>query len=184
MNDVVRGMQDLLARLIGEHIELVTVLARDLGWVKMDPAQVQQIVMNLVLNARDAMPEGGRVTVKTRNYVTFPANPDGEKSTPIACIEFTVTDTGCGMNAETRSHLFEPFFTTKRPGRGNGLGLATAFGIVKQDGGTILVESEPGRGTQVSVRLPRVESEPAPKSERQPSEPRISEFTKSELTKR
>jgi signal transduction histidine kinase len=178
VNEVVCGMQDLLARLIGENIELITALAGDLGWVKMDPAQVQQIVMNLVLNARDAMPDGGRVTVKTRNCAGFPVHPDDEKSTPTPCIEFTVIDTGCGMNAETRSHLFEPFFTTKRPGQGNGLGLATAFGIVKQAGGTIVVESEPGRGTQVSVRLPRVEPEPARKSE-----PQKPELTKSELTR-
>jgi signal transduction histidine kinase len=188
VNEVVCGMKDLLARLIGENIELITALAGDLSWVKMDPAQVQQIVMNLVLNARDAMPDGGRVTVQTRNCAGFLAHPDDEKSTPAPCVEFTVTDTGCGMNAETRSHLFEPFFTTKRPGQGNGLGLATAFGIVKQCGGTIVVESEPGRGTQVSVRLPQVEPEPAQKSEpRQPelqqSEPQQSELTKSELTR-
>jgi signal transduction histidine kinase len=181
VNDVMRGMQDLLARLIGENIELITALASDLGWVKMDPAQVQQIVMNLVLNARDAMPEGGRVTVKTRNCSGFLANSDDGKSVPAACVELTVTDTGCGMTAETRSHLFEPFFTTKRPGQGNGLGLATAFGIVKQDGGMIVVESEPGRGTQVSVRLPRVEVELTSKSELQPSESQKSELPKSAL---
>jgi signal transduction histidine kinase len=183
VNEVVRGMQELLARLIGENIELITALAGDLSWVKMDPAQVQQIVMNLVLNARDAMPDGGRVTVQTRNCAGFLVHPDDEKSAPTPCVEFTVTDTGCGMNAETRSHLFEPFFTTKRPGQGNGLGLATAFGIVKQAGGTIVVESEPGRGTQVSVRLPRVEPEPARKSEPRQPEPQQSELTKSELTR-
>jgi two-component system, cell cycle sensor histidine kinase and response regulator CckA len=154
-NEVVRSMQEFLARLIGEHIELVTALADGLGLVKIHPAQLQQILMNLVLNARDAMLDGGRVTVKTQNFPEFTAYSADQKSSA-AWIEIAVSDTGCGMSAETRSHLFEPFFTTKLPGQGNELGLATVFGIVKQHGGTVVVESEPGRGTQVSVRLPRV----------------------------
>jgi signal transduction histidine kinase len=162
INEVVRGVRDLLARVIGENIELVTSLADDLGWVKMNPAQVQQIVMNLVLNARDAMPDGGRVTVTTRNCADFLAQPTGQKSSLTPSIEIAVTDSGSGMNAETRSHLSEPFFTTKLPGQGNGLGLATVFSIAKQYGGTVVVESEPGRGTQVSVRLPRVDPENSP----------------------
>jgi PAS domain S-box-containing protein len=179
VNEVVRGMRELLARLIGEDIELVTSLADDLGWVKMNPAQVQQIVMNLVLNARDAMPDGGRVTVKTRNGADFLAHPIDQKSSLTPCIEIAVTDTGCGMNAETRSHLFERFFTTKLPGQGNGLGLATVFAIVKEYGGTVLVESEPGRGTHVSVHLPQVDRKEAHQDalqEAQESEPQKSEL--------
>lgn len=179
VNEVVRGMRELLARLIGEDIELVTSLADDLGWVKMNPAQVQQIVMNLVLNARDAMPDGGRVTVKTRNGADFLSHPIDQKSSLTPCIEIAVTDTGCGMNAETRSHLFERFFTTKLPGQGNGLGLATVFAIVKEYGGTVLVESEPGRGTHVSVHLPQVDRKEAHQDalqEAQESEPQKSEL--------
>jgi two-component system, cell cycle sensor histidine kinase and response regulator CckA len=171
VNDIVSSMRELLARLIGENIELVTSLADDLGSVMINPSQVQQIVMNLVLNARDVMPDGGRVTVRTRNCAEFLAPPvDDQKSTLTSCIEIMVTDTGYGMNVETRSHVFEPFFTTKQPGLGNGLGLATVFAIVKERGGTVVVESEPGRGTQVSVRLPRVAPELAPESEPQKSE--------------
>jgi two-component system, cell cycle sensor histidine kinase and response regulator CckA len=156
-NEVISGTRGLLTRLIGENIELVTSLADDLGRVRMDPAQAQQVILNLALNARDAMPEGGRITLATRNCADRLANPPAQKPGLTPCVEFTVTDAGCGMGAETRSRLFEPFFTTKRPGQGNGLGLVTVHNIVKQDGGTIEVESEPGRGTRVFVRLPRVE---------------------------
>jgi PAS domain S-box-containing protein len=157
LNHQVSGMRNLLSRLIGENIELVTKLADDLWRVKVDPAQVQQIILNLVLNARDAMPDGGQVTLCTRNCIAPLAGGHGCEPAPAPCIELTVTDTGCGMDAETRSHLFEPFFTTKQTGRGNGLGLATVHRIVKQDGGTIAVESEVGRGTRVIIRLPRVQ---------------------------
>jgi PAS domain S-box-containing protein len=168
VNDIVSSMRELLARLIGENIELVTSLADDLGSVMINPSQVQQIVMNLVLNARDVMPDGGRVTVKTRNCADFLAHSTDQKSSLTPCVEITVTDTGSGMNVETRSHLFEPFFTTKQPGLGNGLGLATVFGIVKERGGTVVVESEPGRGTQVSVRLPLVAPELAQEDAQEP----------------
>jgi len=121
--------------------------------VKMDPAQVQQIILNLVLNARDAMPDGGRILLRTRNCRA----PEAEENDGSAGkVEFIVSDNGCGMDAETRSHLFEPFFTTKRPGQGNGLGLATVQNIVRQDGGSIEVQSEPGKGTRVTIRLPGV----------------------------
>lgn len=130
VDDIVSSMCELLARLIGENIELVTSLAGDLGSVMINPSQVQQIVMNLVLNARDVMPDGGRVTVKTRNCEDFLAPPVDQKSTLTSCIEIMVSDTGSGMNVETRSHLFEPFFTTKQPGLGNGLGLATVLLVV------------------------------------------------------
>jgi PAS domain S-box-containing protein len=170
LNEVVSGMRNLLARLIGENIELVTNLADDLGSVKMDPAQAQQIILNLVLNARDAMPDGGRVTLETRN-----CNHDGWPSRePKPALErgvvLSVSDTGCGMDAETRARLFEPFFTTKRPGRGNGLGLATVQSALKQCGGDIRVQSEPGKGTQVDILLPWVESEIAAHSDAQSTE--------------
>lgn len=151
LNELIADMRGLLLRLMGENIALVTSLAGDLGYVRLARAQVQQIVLNLLLNARDAMPEGGQITVTTRNCAAAP-NCDAEP--PGACVELTVADTGCGMDAETRARVFEPFFTTK--GSGHGLGLATAFNIVKQSGGTIAVESEPGKGTRIAVRLPQV----------------------------
>jgi len=147
LNTVIFQTQNLLQRLIGENIQIVTELADDLWLVRMDPAQVQQIVLNLVLNARDAMPEGGQILLTTRNRPS--QTETGE------FIELKVIDNGCGMDRETLSRLFEPFFTTKGPGRGNGLGLATVHGIVKEDGGSIEVESSPGKGTQVAIALPR-----------------------------
>jgi two-component system cell cycle sensor histidine kinase/response regulator CckA len=156
LNDVVAGSEDLLTRLMGETIVLITSLADDLGAVRMDPAKVQQILLNLVLNARDAMPEGGQITLATQNCTDYLPSSHDKKPQLMPCVELTVTDSGCGMDAETLSRAFEPFFTTKKSGRGNGLGLATAYSLVKQDGGTIVAESEPGEGTRVSVRLPRV----------------------------
>jgi two-component system, cell cycle sensor histidine kinase and response regulator CckA len=159
LNDVVKGFQDLLIRLIGENVVFSAVLAGDLGPVKMDPAQVQQILLNLVLNARDAMPEGGRITVSTRNG-TGPCLIDRESELQNGqWVELTVADTGGGMDAATVERAFEPFFTTKSPGRGNGLGLATARRLVHEEGGTIIAESEPGKGTRVSIRLPRLQPE-------------------------
>lgn len=156
LNDAVTGIEDLLTRLIGENIILSTALADDLGRVKMDPAQVQQILLNLVLNARDAMPDGGRITLSTRNGSdTLPVGRESEAQI-VHWVELSVADTGDGMDAETLDRAFEPFFTTKNPGRGNGLGLATARRLVRQEGGTIMAESEPGKGTRVSMRLPRV----------------------------
>jgi two-component system, cell cycle sensor histidine kinase and response regulator CckA len=157
LDEIVAEMTNLLARLIGEHIELVTEPAEDLGKVKLDPAQVKQIVMNLVLNARDAMHEGGRITVKTSNRRAQIVTDSGARE--IECVSLAVRDAGCGMDAETRARIFEPFFTTKAAGEGNGLGLATVYSIVKQNGGAIEVESEPGRGTQVSIFFPQVKEE-------------------------
>ena len=141
-NDVIDSIRTLLNRLIGENVVLTTDLANDLSLTKIDPTQAQQVLLNLVLNARDAMPSGGRVTIRSRNC---------EKA---AGIELTVSDTGCGMDAQTRLRVFEPFFTTKQPGKGNGLGLATVFDIVKRAGGTVEIESEPEKGTKVRVWLP------------------------------
>ena len=153
INESIQEMKNLLARLIGENIELQTELSNELWPVKMDPAQAQQIILNLVLNARDAMPDGGRIRIRTRNYWAPEAKQQEGRA---GLVEFSVSDNGCGMDAETRGHLFEPFFTTKRPGQGNGLGLATVQNIVRQDGGTIEVQSQPGKGTRVIIRLPGV----------------------------
>ena len=170
LNDVVSDVRNLLTRLIGENIELVADLAGDLGLVKMDPAQVQQIILNLVLNARDAMPDGGRITLTTRNCDGPGLGLDRQKQFCDSWVALAVSDTGCGMDAETRSRLFEPFFTTKKPGQGNGLGLATVHRIVTHECGTIEVESEPRKGTRVVVHLPRV----APESH-SPNVPAISD---------
>lgn len=156
LNDVVTGIEDLLTRLMGENIVLNTSLAADLGTVRMDPSQVQQILLNLVLNARDAMPRGGRITLSTRNCLDHDLERDS-RSPDGAWVELSVSDTGDGMDPETLNRAFEPFFTTKTSGRGNGLGLATARRLARQEGGTIVAESQPGRGTRVSVRLPQVQ---------------------------
>lgn len=148
LNDAIVGLRNLLSRLIGEDLELVTDLATDLRMVSIDPAQIQQIILNLILNARDAMPDGGRITLITRNCG---ANL-GTDSQP--GVEFEVHDNGCGMDEQTRSRVFEPFFTTKKLGQGTGLGLTTVYGIVKKKGGTIEIKSQPGSGTRVIVRLP------------------------------
>jgi two-component system, cell cycle sensor histidine kinase and response regulator CckA len=159
LNDVVSEVRILLTRLIGENIELVAELAEDLGLIKMDLAQVQQIILNLVLNARDAMLDGGRVTVCTKNCDGPEPESDKQNHVCDSWVSLVVSDTGCGMDAEIRSRLFEPFFTTKKPGQGNGLGLATVHRIVTNEGGTIEVESETARGTRIIVHLPRVDPE-------------------------
>lgn len=153
-NQAIAGLCTLLERLIGEDIELVTHLADNLGMVTMDPAHAQQIILNLLLNARDAMPDGGRVTLTTRNCTHSARDSKTKKSSAACHIEFEVNDTGCGMDAATRARAFQPFFTTKKAGAGNGLGLATVSSIVQQCGGTVVVESEPDKGARVVVRLP------------------------------
>jgi two-component system, cell cycle sensor histidine kinase and response regulator CckA len=154
LNEIVAKTRNLLSRLIGDGIEFEAILADDLGCVKMDPAQVQQILFNLVLNARDAMPDGGRITVSTANSSLVPPG-DSIPNSPLPAVLLSVSDTGSGMSAETRAHLFEPFFTTKKPGRGNGLGLATVYNIVRNNRGAIEVDSEPGCGTAIRVLLPQ-----------------------------
>jgi two-component system, cell cycle sensor histidine kinase and response regulator CckA len=148
LNDVIAEIRNLLTRLLGENIQLSTELAPELGRVEMNPAQARQIVLNLSLNARDAMIEGGQLRLITRNS-TIAADSD-----KTGCVELEVCDTGIGMDEQTQSHVFEPFFTTKSPGKGTGLGLSTVLNIVKQHQGTIQIESEPGNGTRVRVRLP------------------------------
>jgi len=149
LNDTVSGIARMLRRTIGEDIELVTRLAPDLGSVRADPVQMQQVILNLAVNARDAMPSGGQLLIETCN-LELPTSQ---------AVRVVVTDTGVGMTEEVRAHLFEPFFTTKEVGKGTGLGLATAYGIVQQSGGTITVTSAPGRGTTFLVDLPRVRDE-------------------------
>ena len=172
-NQVIGSMQGMLTRLIGENIQLTASLADDLGLVRMDPGQVQQIILNLALNARDAMPEGGQLRFETHNRNQMPSIPGREAARSTGYVELAVADTGCGMDEETRAHLFEPFFTTKRPGRGNGLGLATAASIIKQDGGTIQVLSEVGRGTRVTVTLPRAQENFSSDPNLWPSDPNL-----------
>lgn len=143
LNSVVRGVHRLLERLIGEDVDLVTQLDPDVGWIQADPGQMEQVVVNLAVNARDAMPDGGRLLIETRHTSTGSLEPDGPSG---GGVELSVTDTGTGMDAETRSHIFEPFFTTKGS-KGTGLGLATVDYIVRNTGGRIEVDSAPGRGT-------------------------------------
>jgi len=157
LNEVVAAMRNLLARLIGENVELVADLSPDLGSVRIDPTQAQQIILNLVLNARDAMPQGGRVTLQTRNCSKADRRAGGRGGTS-NWVQFSVVDDGCGMQPDVAARLFEPFFTTKPPGKGNGLGLITVQNAVKQCGGSIRVESEPGTGTSVIILLPIVEA--------------------------
>jgi PAS domain S-box-containing protein len=158
LNEIAESMRNLLVRLIGENIELKFQLDPNLGLVRMDPTQSQQILLNLVLNARDAMPGGGQITVETRNctvQVLPEMSPESAAPASLPCALFVVSDNGTGMDASTRAHLFEAFFTTKAS-KGTGLGLATVHDIVTANGGLIHVASAPASGTRVSVLLPLV----------------------------
>jgi two-component system, cell cycle sensor histidine kinase and response regulator CckA len=168
LNAVVADMQKMLRRLVGEHIELVFALEPQLGHVKADPGQIEQAILNLALNSRDAMASGGRLTIATANIELHEGQDGMIFEQPNirggAYVMLVINDTGCGMDAETQTHIFEPFFTTKAKDQSTGLGLSTAYGIVKQSKGYISVRSEPGQGTTFKVYLPRAEESSQAKS--------------------
>ena len=160
LNAIVRGLEKMLRRVLSENVDLTIRTAPGLGFIKADPVQMEQVLLNLVVNARDAMPKGGHLTISTAAQRI--ESDSGRDETFIRAgdyVTLSVADTGIGMDAATRERIFEPFFTTKEVGKGTGLGLATVYGIVKQSNGHIGVDSEPGRGTTFYVSLPRVENE-------------------------
>ncbi|HVZ32806.1 MAG TPA: ATP-binding protein, partial [Polyangiaceae bacterium] len=157
LNQIVTHLERMVRRLIAAHVTLAFQLAADLGRVSADPGQIEQVIMNLVLNARDAMNERGTLTISTENVTLAGPQCEALGVTPGPYVLLSVGDTGCGIPPATRARIFEPFFTTKEKGRGTGLGLSTALGIVQQSGGAIDLESELGLGTTVRVYLPRTE---------------------------
>jgi signal transduction histidine kinase/CheY-like chemotaxis protein len=155
LNESVRGIEKMLGRIIGEDVQLRTSLAPDLLRVKVDPSHMDQVLMNLAVNSRDAMPGGGVLTIETSNVELGKEDAGGQLGvTPGAYVMLGVSDTGCGMDVETLARVFEPFFTTKEKGKGTGLGLSIVYGIVKQNGGDVLAYSEPGKGTAFKIYLP------------------------------
>jgi two-component system cell cycle sensor histidine kinase/response regulator CckA len=169
LNSILRDLEKLLRRLIGEDVALITAYGADPAFVKVDPGQLEQVVMNLVVNARDAMPGGGCLTIETSNVDLDKSLSREEASQGSGThVMLTVSDDGAGMDPDTAARVFEPFFTTKELGKGTGLGLAMAYGIITQSGGDIRVVTEPGRGTTFRIYLPcvergvEVEAQPAP----------------------
>ena len=172
INDLVQDLGKMLRRVLGEDIELITRLEKDLGKIKADPGQIEQVVLNLAINARDAMPTGGKLTIQTSNVGLDESSPHLQVGTPPGpYVLLSVSDTGVGMTPDIREKIFEPFFTTKEKYKGTGLGLSIVYGIVKQSGGNITVTSEPNRGTTIEIYLPQVsitleeEGEMTPKGE-------------------
>lgn len=171
LNDLVRETERMLRRMIGEDVELVTVLEGDLAPIKADPSQIDQVMMNLAVNARDAMPQGGRLTISTQNVRFHEDVPGGHFNIPVGqYVQLAVSDNGVGMDAATLEQVFEPFFTTKETGKGTGLGLATVYGIIKQSGGFIQVSSELGVGTTFDIYFPVAPPESAEKGKSFPDE--------------
>jgi signal transduction histidine kinase/ActR/RegA family two-component response regulator len=158
LNHLVEKLHGMLRRLLGAHVELTTSPAPELGRVRADAGQIEQVIVNLAVNARDAMPGGGKLTIETRNVELDLDSGLGVPAGPY--VQLAVSDTGSGIDARIRAHIFEPFYTTKSVGKGTGLGLATVHGIVQQSGGAISVYSEPGRGSTFKIYLPRVADEP------------------------
>jgi signal transduction histidine kinase/ActR/RegA family two-component response regulator len=174
LGSIVSDMDKMLRRLIGEDVELVAETEGDLYSVKVDPGQMEQVVLNLAVNARDAMPSGGCITLRTRNLVVDASRAETTAHLkPGAYVLVEVTDTGVGMDAETQAHMFEPFFTTKGKGKGTGLGLSTVYGIVNQSGGEIWVDSAPGAGTTFRVALPALVDERTIQADHRPEKPEV-----------
>ena len=163
-NALVQDAESVIKGVLGEDVDFVTAPGADLGFIRVDAGQLEQSLMNLAINARDAMPRGGRFTIETANVELDEAYAHTHPEvTPGPYVRLTVSDTGCGMDEATRAHIFEPFFTTKEPGKGTGLGLAMVFGFVKQSGGQMTAQSQPGRGSTFNLYFPRVS---APAAER------------------
>ncbi len=160
LGEVLAGLDKMLQRILGEDVDLVIVAPEAGGRVKVDPSHVEQVILNLVVNASDAMPTGGKLTIEMKNVFLDGEYAQGHLPAKTGSyVMMAVSDTGIGMDRETQAHIFEPFFTTKETGKGTGLGLSTVFGIVHQSGGTIWVYSEPGQGTTFKIYLPRVDAE-------------------------
>ncbi len=158
VNALITEFNKMLRRMVDEHIELVNILEPELDKIKADPGQIEQVIMNLVINSRDAMPAGGKLIIETANEDLDEAYCRVHSAVPPGRYAMiAVSDTGMGMSADTQTHIFEPFFTTKDQGKGTGLGLATVYGIVKQSGGYIWVYSELGKGTTFKIYFPRID---------------------------
>jgi two-component system cell cycle sensor histidine kinase/response regulator CckA len=160
LREILAGMDKMLRRILGEDVELISRLSGAAGKIKVDPSHIEQVILNLVVNARDAMPTGGKLTIEAENVDLDEDFTVGQLPTKTGPhVMLAVTDTGTGIDRETQARIFEPFFTTKERGKGTGLGLSTVFGIVQQAGGNVWVDSEPGKGTTFKVYLPRVDAE-------------------------
>ncbi|MBW2741090.1 MAG: response regulator [Deltaproteobacteria bacterium] len=170
INELLTDIEKMLGRLIGEDVELLTIPEPELWQVKIDPGQIEQVIMNLAVNARDAMPKGGKLTIETDNAdldKNYFREHDIKGEKPGHYVMLAVSDTGSGMDKKTREHIFDPFFTTKGVGKGTGLGLSTVYGIIKQNNGFVWVYSEPGQGSTFKVYLPKVKGDAEPEEKKQ-----------------